>query len=89
MPAVTVKACVAKVDEEHADFSAVVTVDGSWRVENGHAVTRRQAGARSNLRFVSRRNRQRKPARDLREASGCNHNRVGDGRWKIHAGRPG
>ena len=42
-----------EVDERHPDLAAVIGVDRPWRVWNCKSLLERQAGSRSNLRFLA------------------------------------
>ena len=42
---------LAKVDQDHADFAAIICVDGSGRIQDSDPVLKRQTGSRSDLRL--------------------------------------
>src|SRR5262245_2105553 len=52
------------VDEHDADLAAEVFVDGAGGVDDADAVTESEAGARADLAFVARRDRERDAGRD-------------------------
>ena len=55
---------VPRIEQDHLEFAAVVTVDGARRVGQHDAVLQGETAARSDLGFVARRNGDCETGRD-------------------------
>src|SRR5262249_18708353 len=43
------------IDQQDFHFATIVTIDGAWRIQYGHAMLVRESGSRPDLSFEARR----------------------------------
>jgi len=77
------------VYEDHLDFAAKISINGSWGIKHRHTVPACEPGARADLTFRSGRQRHAQAGRDHGVLAGGEHHRgvVGDRRHEIEPGR--
>ena len=78
---------LAVIDQDHLDLTAIVGIDGPWRVQHRHAMLRRKPRAGAYLYFVPFRDRDRETGGNNSAAAVRDHKRLCGA--NIHAGRTG
>src|ERR1700722_13888862 len=63
------------IDQDHTDFAAIIRVNRAGRVQHGDPVLQGEPRARTNLRLMARRQRDREPGRHQRALSGGQNQR--------------
>ena len=81
------KCCAPKIHQRHLHLTAVITVNGAWRIRHANPMLRGQTGARSNLRFKAVWNCHGKSARNHRDVAGRKCHRRFDAGVEVEARR--
>ncbi len=81
------KCCAPKIHKRHLHLTAIITVNGAWRIWHTNSVLRGKAGPRSNLRFKAMWNGHRKSTRNHGDVTGRKCHRRFDAGVEVEARR--
>ena len=79
----------AGIEQNDADFAAVVLIDGAGGVGQGDAVAQGETGSWADLEFVTRWQGDGQAGRNQQALTGFDGDRLADGRDEVHAGGAG
>lgn len=81
------KCCAPKIHQRHLHLTAVITVNGAWRIRHANPMLRGKTRPRSNLRFKAVWNCHGKSARNHRDVAGRKSHRRFDAGVEVEARR--